>query len=143
MCGHKGTPRAVEEIQFQGRRSINVWLAKTLVRKAKKGGKRKKINVWCGILDTRIYFILYEGSLTDRRYLEFLQNQVDDILSNIPLNQLWRVIWQQDGAPCHNTQEVTNHLNINFAEWIGRRDTILWPPRNPDLTPLDFFYGVI
>lgn len=114
----QGNSRAVEEIQFQGRRSINVW---------------------CGILDTRIYFILYEGSLTGRRYLEFLQNQVDDILSNIPLNQLWRVIWQQDGAPCHNTQEVTNHLNTNFAEWIGRRGTILWPPRSPDLTPLDFF----
>lgn len=24
--------------------------------------------------------------------------------------------------------------------WIGRLGTILWPPRSPDLNPLDFFY---
>ncbi|KOC60757.1 hypothetical protein WH47_06903 [Habropoda laboriosa] len=26
--------------------------------------------------------------------------------------------------------------------WIGRRGTVRWPARSPDLTPLDFIYGV-
>jgi hypothetical protein len=25
------------------------------------------------------------------------------------------------------------------GKWIGRRDPIAWPPRSPDLTPLDLF----
>jgi hypothetical protein len=31
------------------------------------------------------------------------------------------------------------HLNDTFFNrWIGRGSTINWPPRSPDLTPLDF-----
>lgn len=26
------------------------------------------------------------------------------------------------------------------GRWIGRLGPILWPPRSPDLNPLDFFY---
>ncbi|EFN83299.1 hypothetical protein EAI_07803, partial [Harpegnathos saltator] len=34
-----------------------------------------------------------------------------------------------------------NILNDIFSDrWIGRKDTIEWPPRSLDLTPLDFFY---
>jgi len=30
-----------------------------------------------------------------------------------------------------------------LGKWIGRRGGIEWPPRSPDLTPLDFFlWGV-
>ena len=30
-------------------------------------------------------------------------------------------------------------MNENFPGWIGRDAQIAWPPRSPDLTPLDFF----
>ena len=34
---------------------------------------------------------------------------------------------------------MTQHLNDTFPNgWIGRGSTINWPPRSPDLTPLDF-----
>jgi hypothetical protein len=33
---------------------------------------------------------------------------------------------------------VRNFLNNTFGEWIGRRRTVEWPPRSPDLTPMDF-----
>lgn len=37
---------------------------------------------------------------------------------------------------------MRNFLNETFPErWIGRRGAIEWPPRSPDLTPLDFFLG--
>jgi hypothetical protein len=29
-------------------------------------------------------------------------------------------------------------LNDTFGEWFGRRGTVEWPPRSPDLTPMDF-----
>lgn len=58
---------------------------------------------------------------------------------DIPDSALW---FQQDGAPPHYSVAVRNYLNNTFPErWIGRRGTIEWPPRSPDLTPLDFFYG--
>ncbi|KYM95854.1 hypothetical protein ALC62_13505, partial [Cyphomyrmex costatus] len=35
---------------------------------------------------------------------------------------------------------VRQFLDETFAHrWIGRRGYIEWPPRSPDLTPLDYF----
>ena len=35
---------------------------------------------------------------------------------------------------------VRQFLNDTFPDkWIGRHGPILWPPRSPDITPLDFF----
>ena len=50
----------------------------------------------------------------------------------------------QDGAPHHWEKNVRRWLNEHFIQrWIGRggvNDTnIPWPPRSPDLTPMDFF----
>lgn len=55
------------------------------------------------------------------------------------------VIFQQDGAPLHFHRDVTTFLNNTFPErWIGRGGPTAWPPRSPDLTPLDFSaWGVI
>ena len=37
--------------------------------------------------------------------------------------------------------EVRHYLNENLSNrWIGRRGSIEWPARPPDLTPLDFFF---
>lgn len=48
--------------------------------------------------------------------------------------------FQHDGASTHFARTVQNHLNQQFpAQWIGRGRPIKWPPRSPDLTPLDFF----
>ncbi|KAJ4430124.1 hypothetical protein ANN_22334 [Periplaneta americana] len=44
-----------------------------------------------------------------------------------------------DGAPEHSSRQVTHHLNITFiGRWIGKYGHVSWPPRSPDLTPLDF-----
>jgi len=46
--------------------------------------------------------------------------------------------FQHDGAPSHYIRHVMQHLNDTFPNrWIGRGSTINWPPRSPDLTPLD------
>jgi len=47
--------------------------------------------------------------------------------------------FQHDEAPSHYTRHVMQHLNDAFPnKWIDRGSTINWPPRSPDLTPLDF-----
>ena len=53
--------------------------------------------------------------------------------------------FQQDGAPPHYAVIVRDFLsNVFPGKWIGRRGPIEWPPRSPDLTPMDFFFwGVV
>lgn len=99
------------------------------------------VNVWCGLFNGRFigpYF--YDGTLTGERYLLFLQNELPELLEDIPLLERAEMMWQQDGAPPHNCGRVTEFLNNMFPQyWIGNRGPFLWPARSPDLSPLDYF----
>ncbi|KZC05555.1 hypothetical protein WN55_04495 [Dufourea novaeangliae] len=47
---------------------------------------------------------------------------------------------QHDGCPAHYTRRVRDALNeLYLNKWIGRGGLVSWPPRSPDLNPLDFF----
>lgn len=102
---------------------------------------RFSVNVWAGIIDRQLigpYII--EGSLNSVKYLEFLENELPILLEDVPLAVRRRLVFQQDGAPPHSTNAVRHFLNANYREpWIGRNGPIPWPPRSPDLTPMDFF----
>ena len=53
--------------------------------------------------------------------------------------QPW-IIFEQDGAPPHLGSHVRRFLDAIFPNrWIGRAGPTAWPPRSPDITPLDFF----
>lgn len=99
------------------------------------------INVWCGILNG--YLIgphFYEGTLNGDRYLSFLQRILPPLLEDVPIETRRNIIFQQDGAPPHNAQIVTDYLNVLYPNrWIGTNGPMQWPARSPDLTPLDFF----
>lgn len=108
----------------------------------------EKVNVWAGIVGNNIlgpFFI--EGTLTAEQYLEMLQNDIvpaivalypDNQNPQIPNNLIW---FQQDGAPPHYARIVRDYLDTIFLNrWIGRRGFIEWPPRSPDLAPLDFYF---
>jgi hypothetical protein len=48
-------------------------------------------------------------------------------------------MFQHDGAQPRFAKIVRDSLNDKFSEkWVGRGGSILWPPRNSDLTPLRF-----
>lgn len=50
------------------------------------------------------------------------------------------MLFQQDGAPPHFCRAVRQYLDEQYPDrWIGRAGPIQWPPRSPDLTPLDYF----
>jgi len=52
--------------------------------------------------------------------------------------QPW-IIFQQDGAPPQWGSHVRRFLDATFPNrWIGRDGPTPWPPRSPDITPLDF-----
>lgn len=49
--------------------------------------------------------------------------------------------FMHDGAPAHFALRVRQYLDRKYGEkWIGRGGPIAWPPRSPDLNPLDFFF---
>lgn len=103
-----------------------------------------KRNVWGGILGDEIigpFFI--DGNLDGPKYILLLHNQIVPEMraSAARQNIAWAdVYFQQDGAPAHYSRLVRQYLNIVFPNrWIGRAGPIAWPPRSPDLTPLDFF----
>jgi len=102
----------------------------------------QKVNVWAGIILNRIigpFFI--EGNINSQNYCNLLRNQVIPAIEDIVGDAFHNVWFQQDGAPAHFSLEARNILNNVFTDrWIGRRGTIEWPPRSPDLNPLDFFY---
>lgn len=104
--------------------------------------RKWSINVWAGIIGNHVIGpYLFQGSLTGIRYLNFLQNDLPVLLEDLNLNIRARMWFQQDGAPAHTFGRAVNHLNNVFRNrWIGLRGPIHeWPPRSPDLTPLDFF----
>lgn len=48
--------------------------------------------------------------------------------------------FQQDGARCHTTDRSIGALNELFpGKLMSLRGNIKWPPRSPDLSPLDYF----
>ncbi|EZA48045.1 hypothetical protein X777_14421, partial [Ooceraea biroi] len=102
-----------------------------------------RLNVWCGIVNGYLigpYFI--EETLNSEVYLHFLRNELPILLENVDLDTRQRLWYQHDGAPPHYAHQVRAYLNHAFSNrWIGRNEPILWPPRSPDLTSPDFFYG--
>ncbi|GAB1865891.1 DUF4817 domain-containing protein [Camponotus japonicus] len=101
----------------------------------------QKVNVWAGIFNDRLvgpFFI--EGNLTAHVYLVMLREQIVLAVRDIAGGSMDEIYFQQDGAPPHYGIIVRQYLNEVFQDrWIGRRGHIEWPPRSPNLTPLDFF----
>jgi hypothetical protein len=79
-------------------------------------------------------FFFAERTVTSTTYLDMLELfAVSQIGGN-------NIIFQQDGAPPHFSKVVREFLDVNFPRrWIGRGGWKQWPPRSPDLTPLDFY----
>lgn len=100
------------------------------------------VNVWAGVIGRHLIGPHYlPGRLTGHAYLEFLQTTLAELLFQIPVfNEHVPIVFQHDGCPAHFQREVRDHLDNSFPNsWIGRGGPIPWPPRSPDLTPLDFF----
>ncbi|XP_066587607.1 histone-lysine N-methyltransferase SETMAR-like [Prorops nasuta] len=103
--------------------------------------KKWSINLWGGIVGTYVIGpVVIPDRLTGEIYTQFLRTELPEILEEVPL-EIRRGMWfQQDGAAPHYHRVAIAALDDIFPHrWIGRRGPVEWPPRSPDLNPLDFF----
>ncbi|XP_063994349.1 uncharacterized protein LOC135171654 [Diachasmimorpha longicaudata] len=119
-----------------------------LARSSKFQYRWGTLNIWGGILGDEVHIHHLPGRLDGGNYLGFLQEHLPGIVGDGPDS---RDVWfQHDGAPAHTCVPVVQQLNEWFPQrWIGNRNDrdraghrqppVAWPPRSPDLTPLDFF----
>lgn len=100
-----------------------------------------KTNVWCGVLNNQVIGpFFFRHNLTSQDYLQFLNTEISDIVDNMPVEIRHSLWYQCDGAPIHSSRQVKEKLLEMFrGKVIGRNMEQIWPPRSPDLTPLDFF----
>jgi len=98
------------------------------------------VNVWAAIInDELVGPVELPQVMNSLNFLNFLQNEFSDLLDDLPLATRRKMWLQLDGCPSHFGINVRQYLNENFPQWIGRGGLVSWPPRSPDLTPLDFF----
>jgi hypothetical protein len=104
------------------------------------------VNIWAGIIgDDLIGPFRLPHRLSDPTYLNFLNNDLPLLLEDVPLLTRRRMWFQHDGAPAHFTLAVRRWLHEHYpGRWIGRRNgtPVHWPSRSPDLSPMDFIFGV-
>lgn len=120
------------------RHNVRIWGSESPQALREHMRDSPKVNVWCGLMINRIVgpFFFQEPTVDGAIYLDMLEQfavpQITDLQPN--------VMFQQDGAPPHWSLDVRTFLNDTFPQrWIGRGGPIPWPPRSPDITPLDFF----
>lgn len=98
-------------------------------------------NVFCAIKFNRVVCVhIYEENLNGERYLNILKTVVLPALENLPVLEYTKAVYQQDGAPPHSALVVSEFLEREFdGNWIANNAPINWPPRSPDLTPMDYY----
>lgn len=100
-----------------------------------------KVNVWCGIIHDKIVGpIFLEENLNGVRYASLLEEDLQDLLDELPLQYRGGMWFQQDGCSSHTSHVARNVLNVMFpGRWIGKYGPVPWPARSPDLTVLDYY----
>lgn len=106
---------------------------------------REKISVWAGICGNGSILgpFFFDRNVSGPSYLAMLNRDILPSIPNLyphiqnPLQQVW---WFQDGAPAHRSRAVKDRLVGVFDQRLVALGTrVEWPPRSPDLTPMDFF----
>ena len=109
---------------------------------------RHKLTVWVGLMGngTVIGPFFFRHNIDGEDYLQLIDEEIAPALRRLPRyrgrrnGQLRRIWWAQDGAPPHRRRIVTDRLTELFGnQVIALNRAVEWPPRSPDLTPLDFF----
>ena len=98
------------------------------------------IAVRCGLSSRGLIGLsFFEETVTDQTYLQMLEIMIPRLNDLFEIEN--EVYFQQDGDPPHFHVNVRHFLDRTFNQkWRGRRGSATeFPPRSPDLTPLDFY----
>lgn len=126
------------------RHNCRHWSTENPHWKVEKALNSPKIMVWAALGFSGIIGpAFFEGNVDGDSYLDMLQTQFSPTF--LQLQNSSELIFMQDGAPPHWSKKVRDWLNEVFpGRWIGRGgpqdSNIPWPPRSPDLTPMDYFF---
>jgi hypothetical protein len=95
--------------------------------------------VWCDIVDNiPLDYTSYSNVEQAIIKNSCSQNLLPALLEDIPLQTRSHVYFQNFTAPPHFSRQVARYQIKQFLNrWIGCDGPQNWPPRSPDLTPLD------
>lgn len=128
------------------KQNCRYWSATNPKQKHQKPLHSPKVTVWAAMSARGIIgpYFFEDGrgrtlTVNSERYVEMLDEFFVPQLQNFPgYNQ--RTWFQQDGATSHTSNRSLPRVREIFPnKLISRRGDINWPPRSPDLTPMDFF----
>ncbi|GBO39843.1 hypothetical protein AVEN_170866-1 [Araneus ventricosus] len=79
-------------------------------------------------------------STHEKRYIPSKEELCGSLFEDLPLSDLRNVWFQHDGTPPHKVSGVQEYIRDTFQQQvIGYGGCVEWPPRSPDLNPLNFF----
>jgi hypothetical protein len=67
----------------------------------------------------------------------FLTGRLPQLLDDVQLAMRQTMWFMHYGAPAHFTPDVKQFLDSHYPD--RRNGPVLWPPRSPDLTPVDLY----
>lgn len=142
-----------DEAVFRMNGHVNVWNTRMYAPKNNHPNftydvpnNRESVMVWVGLCGDNLivgpYF--FQQNVNAQSYLQMINQYVLPQLqarygqfANGAVRRLW---WVQDGAPAHRAIVVRRRLQQLFPNRVvGLGHPVEWPPRSPDLTPMDFF----
>lgn len=99
------------------------------------------LNVWAGIIGDRLLGpVFLPNILNGDNYLNFLRDDLPELLEDLSLDIRQHLYFMHDGAPAHYRVTVREFLNETIPNrWIGRGGPVPWPARSPDCNPCDFY----
>jgi hypothetical protein len=83
---------------------------------------------------------VFPHQLTGNHYRDFLLHDLPKLLEDVPLVVRARMWYMHDGASAHFSSAVRDVLSNKCHDpRIGRGGPTAWPPRSPNLNPLNFY----
>ena len=103
----------------------------------------KRLTVWCGFWSRGIiepFFFENEQGETVTVYGDRYRAMLNEFLfTKFEQEDIGNFRIQHDGATCHTAEVTLYVLRPVFEDRIiSRRADVVWPPRNCNLTPLDY-----
>ena len=95
------------------------------------------ITVWCGLSPRGLIGpFFFKGTVTGAMHLDMFQTSILPAIRELYGDESFYL--HQDGAAPYYHRDVRMYLDETLTgRWIGRRGAVQFPPRSPDLTPLD------
>ena len=101
-----------------------------------------KVMAWVGVVGNKVlpvHWFEEKKGVNGEAYLSLLKDKVWPAVRSVANRK--NLYFQQDGATPHTTNQVMEFLHNKFhGRVISRKADFEWPPKSPDLNPLDYWF---